>query len=207
MRYETRPLGTWQGPVTRDRAPARRFSAPWQSTLDLLAKETENLGAPLVVIQVDVAEADIRRDGMIRANARPGHPGVKISFESKFGSLTYATDAYDHWQANVRAIALGLEALRAVDRYGITKTGEQYRGWSAITADAAETMTRSDAARLLAAGTDGRFTAEQLLADPANVALAYKLAIRALHPDVGGDPEMFRRVTKARDVLDRAARA
>lgn len=65
-------------------------------------------------------------------------------------------------------------------------------------------MTRAEAARLLAAGTDGRFTAEQLLADRGSVALAYKIVIRTLHPDVGGDPEMFRRVTSARDLLDKA---
>ena len=31
----------------------------------------------------------------------------------------YATDAYGDWKSNLRAIALGLEALRAVDRYGL----------------------------------------------------------------------------------------
>jgi hypothetical protein len=96
-----------------------------------------------------------------------------------------------------------MQALRAVDRYGVSKSGEQYRGWSAIEGGPAQTMSRAEAARLLAAGTNGRFTAEQLLADRAGVALAYKLAIRTLHPDVGGDPEMFRRVTTARDLLDK----
>lgn len=38
------------------------------------------------------------------------------------------------WQINLRAIALGLEALRKLDRYGITSRGEQYTGWRAIEA-------------------------------------------------------------------------
>ncbi|GGM52311.1 hypothetical protein ACFFX1_55635 [Dactylosporangium sucinum] len=202
MRYEIRPLGPWIGPVTTSRSPASRFTAPWTSTLDLLGRETDHLGARLVVVQVDVAEGGLRRDGMLRAGAKVAFPGVRVSFDSRHGPLTYATDAYAGWQSNVRAIALGLEALRAVDRYGVSKSGEQYRGWSAIAAGPADAMSANEAARLLAAGTNGRFTAEQLLADRASVALAYKLAIRTLHPDVGGDAEMFRRVTAARDLLN-----
>lgn len=45
--------------------------------------------------------------------------------------LVYATDACAFWQHNVRSIALGLEALRAVDRYGISRRGEQYAGYRA----------------------------------------------------------------------------
>jgi hypothetical protein len=33
------------------------------------------------------------------------------------------------WQDNLRAVALGLEALRRVERYGIAQRGEQYAGW------------------------------------------------------------------------------
>lgn len=45
--------------------------------------------------------------------------------------LVYATDACQFWQHNVRSIALGLEALRAVDRFGISRRGEQYAGFRA----------------------------------------------------------------------------
>lgn len=52
--------------------------------------------------------------------------------------LVYATDACEDWRHNVRSIALGLEALRAVDRYGITRKGEQYAGFrAALTAGSA----------------------------------------------------------------------
>jgi hypothetical protein len=203
MRYEIRPLGPWIGPVTDYRKTGQQFRASWDATLKLLRDEAELLDATTLVVQVDANPDDIRRDGMLRVRARVGFPGVKVSLDSRFGPLTYATDAYETWQANVRAVALSMQALRAVDRYGVSKSGEQYRGWSAIEGGPAQTMSRAEAARLLAAGTDGRFTAEQLFADRACVALAYKLAIRTLHPDVGGDPEMFRRVTSARDLLDK----
>lgn len=45
--------------------------------------------------------------------------------------LVYATDCCCYWQHNVRSIALGLGALRAVDRYGISRRGEQYSGFRA----------------------------------------------------------------------------
>ena len=45
--------------------------------------------------------------------------------------LVYATDCCVFWQHNLRSIALGLEALRAVDRYGISRRGQQYAGFRA----------------------------------------------------------------------------
>lgn len=46
----------------------------------------------------------------------------------------FAVDTFVHWQDNLRAIALGMEALRKVARYGIVKGNEQYSGWKQLTA-------------------------------------------------------------------------
>lgn len=192
MRYEIRPLGEWLGPITDSRHSSGRFKAAWSSTLDLLGRETEMLGATLVVIQVDVTDGELRRDGMLRANAKVGFPGVRVSFDSRYGPLTYATDAYEQryhadpagWQANVRAIALALEALRAVDRYGVTSSGEQYVGWQAIGATAAEPPMTAVLAQKLIDSYGG-----------------HRAAKRATHPDAGGDAEQFRRVMEACRIL------
>lgn len=124
--------------------PARRkptpFKASWSTTLDDLARELEHLNASDVVLELDVQPGKIRRDGMLYADAKVGHPGVRVSFQTrKHGALSYTCDTYESrwahqgpdWQANVRAIVLTLEALRAVDRYGATK-GEQYAGFKAL---------------------------------------------------------------------------
>lgn len=80
-----------------------------------------------------------RYGGDVRAAQRATHPdaggnaedfaAVMASVEKK--RLVYATDSCDRWQDNVRSIALGLEALRAVDRFGISREGQQYAGFRA----------------------------------------------------------------------------
>lgn len=198
MRYEFRPL-VWTEPVTRER-PGCRFKAQWSKTLLLLDRETEYLGAGVVVVQVDASEAQIRRDGMLAARARVNFPGVRVAFDSIHGPLTYATDRFDDWRDNVRAIALALEALRAVDRYGVTRRGEQYRGWTGITAEPAQ-MTPERAAEFLAEQSGRRWPAHTILTDPDVLGQAYRAAARNHHPDAGGDAAEFDRITKARDLL------
>lgn len=202
MRYEIRPLGAWLGPITADR-PAGRFRAPWADTLTLLSRETEQLDARLVVVQVDADPGGIRRDGMLRARARVGFPGVRVSFQSQHGPLTYATDAYSDWQANVRAIALSLQALRAVDRYGVSRRGEQYTGWQALPSKPAEpNLTVDKAAAWLASHID-KVNAADVIRDPAIRDRAFRAAAKAHHPDTGGRADLFRLTTQARDLLSR----
>lgn len=201
-----RPLaGPWPYPPT----PRRRtyqFRSTWHDTKKLLASEAELLGAELVVVEFDVVggEAAFRLNGELRANAAAGDfPGVRVSMETRHGPLTYATDRYEKawghqklasWQANVRAIAMSLEALRAVDRHGVTRSGEQYRGWRAIeaggstsrfaTADEAARWMRAQAIRL---GHVGLVESGELLTMPQMADSVYKLLVRRMHPDVGGD--------------------
>lgn len=211
MRYEFRPLGPWVGPETSPRRSSAQFKAKWTDTLAYLADELEHLGAvEPVVIQVDVDEADVRLDGMLRAHVQPGHPGVAISFDSKFGPLRYATDTYEQqwygaipgWQANVRAIYLALVALRAVDRYGVTKRGEQYTGWRAIAAPA---RLFPDAG---AAGAWMRAYAQELRitgpGDQTPLAKLHRLMAREMHPDTGAPRAEWDRLDEARRVLAEA---
>lgn len=179
MNLRFRPL-VWTGPTTdpKDRRSRAAFRAGWANTLDRLEGELEQLDAQDIVLEADFAERDLRLDGWPKANAKaPAFPGVRIWFNSKHGPLVYATDTYVFWQHNVRAIALGLAALRAVDRYGVTRTGQQYAGWKAI--EAAPTPL-----------SDGEWAS---LADIAGITLAearhdpgfaYRRAARAVHPDM-----------------------
>lgn len=207
-RYSIRPIVTWTDPVTECRLSSGTFRASWDATLALLKDETEHLDIEgPIVMQIDVKEADLRADGMLRTRARVGDfPGVIISFQSRFGPLRYATDAYEQrwsgslpgWQANVRAIALALEALRAVDRYGVTKRGEQYQGWTALPAARAQGSKHfTDPAEAIAwmkrcAGPDATGDAKAL----------YKLLGKRMHPDMPeGNAELWERLDAAAALL------
>lgn len=129
----------------------------------------------------------------------------KLSFTSaKHGPMTYPCDAFTgryygdvDWQVNLRAIALGLEHLRALDRYGIAGRGEQYAGWRAIEAAAPVGFDSADAAlRWLA-----DLTQSHRGTDPV---VLLRRASKDHHPDAGGDPEIYGRVDAARQLLKKA---
>jgi hypothetical protein len=197
--WQIEPLGRWSQDVTRNRRPAHTFSAPWSKTLELLTSEIDKLGLRgTVALRIDVQHADIRRDGMLRANARVGFPGVVVSFESRYGPLSYATDAYDSWQANVRAIALSLESLRAVDRYGVSKSGEQYAGWRAIeSGSTAPVFASADAA--------ARWLQQMFepLGQPMTTKELLRAAAKKCHPDRNrGDHTLWEQYDAARQLLE-----
>jgi hypothetical protein len=188
-----RPLDRW--PLASTPADKRRsrwtFKAAWGDTLALLEDELAALNATDVVIEVALRPEEIRLDGWPRAGANPSHPGVAVSFTSKYGPLRYITDRHEFWQHNVRAIALGLQALRAVDRYGITHRAEQYKGWAALPAGTDHAM----GVLFAAVGEDPRAL------ENAERERLYRRAVKAAHPDTGGDAERFREVQAAAEAL------
>lgn len=202
--WRQRPIDDWPGKLTRNRKRST-FRTGWAAVQDLLNRELRNLNARGTVMLVALDAKDFRIDGQPRANARAQHPGVILSFESKHGALRYACDTFDDFADNVYAIALGLEALRKVERYGIANDGQQYRGYSALGAGTVmgAPMDRDEAARVLAdlADSSGVLAGSDILAGRVPVDEAYRLAARETHPDHGGDADLFRRATEARDVL------
>lgn len=205
----------WREP-NRRRDPAP-FSASYSDTLEILDRELHQLGATSATLQVDATERDCRLDGQLRADARVAHPGVILTIETKrHGTLVYATDRFVSrgwsnrgggvsWKENLRAIALGLEALRKVERYGIADRGQQYAGYRELPSgiELGRAMTIDEAARLLCDAT-----MEEIGEDPTDIERVigvaqslWREAAKTHHPDVGGDPETFRKLTQARDLL------
>lgn len=207
-----RPLDAWTRPETRNRQRSQ-FSANWSATLDLLDREILHLGSgrrhPDSVLQIALRERDFRiSDGMPRANAIPTHPGVILHIESTKGPLSFPCDKFDRWQDNLRAIALGLEALRKVDRYGITPGDEQYQGWRAIEARPAVDVTAAACSTLARIAwpnerPENREEWAPKIATDANIGRnTYRKARRNAHPDVNnGDQSLWDELRTAAEAL------
>lgn len=195
-----RPIQQWPGEYTRGRQHAP-FRASFTDTLELLRRELRMLNAKAVALQVAIPERDFRIDGYPRANAKATHPGVILAFDSKYGPLQYPCDAFWDWQDNVRAIALAMEALRKVDRYGVTKRGEQYTGWKQLpagTGNGATHMTHEYARDLLLSCMKDPEQARHMLP----LDQLYRRARARAHPDRhGGDRTLWDQVEHAARVL------
>lgn len=182
----------------------------WRSTLELLDTETRVLKLDgYVVIEAGFADWDIRQDrtGPL-ARVTASHPGVIVSFTSGlYGPMRYATDAYENkysndppgWQANVRAVALTLNALRAIDRWGVARRGQQYTGWKALPAAGGLTFPSADAAlRWMREHAPEGYTGD-------TTSDLYRALARRMHPDVkDSDPDDWARLESAKLLLKTA---
>lgn len=207
-RMKVAPIRDWPGELTRNRKPST-FSAGLSSTLQLLDREVFHLVDTRA--QQDSAELLIaipagamwRLDGRPRAHAVAEHPGVIFSIDSRHGHLSYPCDTFTKWQDNLRAIALALEALRKVDRYGVTKRGEQYRGFLAIEATAAPGGFATAEAALTWLIDFTTWTVN-LDGSAPRARVVLREAQRRAHPDAGGDAATFQRVSLAEAKLREA---
>lgn len=231
MKYTVRPIS--DRTAFTGQHEASRFTVQYRDVLELLERELHFLDAKDVVLEVDVEEQHIRLDGLLRSDARAKSPGVRLAFESNVGSLVYATDAFvrggswvfvgtgsnrvrretmaHSWQHNLYAIAKSLEALRMVDRYGVTKRGEQYTGFKALPAGRAmpsSHMTRTAAAELLerlAIGEEGESrdrVVARIESDSSYAREVWREARAFSHPDRrDGDRTLWDQVEQAAQVL------
>lgn len=212
-----KPITVWpDGWLTRswtERTTAP-FTALYRQTLAQLQVELRALNARACFMSLDVGERGVRNDGQLRADARPDHPGVILTIDSRqHGVLVYSTDRFRGWQDNLRGIVLGLEALRRVERYGISERGQQYAGFKELgtgIAMAGPSMTLERAAEFLVLhgewGDESAKPSELIGCDAGIIDAYYRHAAKSLHPDVRGDGAMFDLARRARDLLLEHAR-
>jgi len=198
------PIEAWPGThtPTRRRSP---FRAGYASTVRHLERELAAVKARNVVVQLALRADEIKRDGLPYANAKPAHPGVIVSFETpplgrvingKWTEtvpavpLSFPCDRFATWQENLRAIALALDALRRVDRYGVTRNAEQYRGWAKLPPPGGlvtpVAMKVDDASAFLARHTNERWSHVAIEGSADAFRSAYRFVAQLMHPDTNG---------------------
>jgi hypothetical protein len=200
-----RPIDKWPGNRTASYQRKRStFKASYSDTLSLLEDELVKIGGKQVVIRAGFEPKDIRNDRWPRSSARPkSDPGVIVSCQSKQGALSFPCDRFDAWEDNLRAIAKSLEALRMVDRYGVTRGNEQYKGFAQLppAPTSEKKMATSEAADFIA--RHSTFSAIRIGSDLGIFREAYRQAARKLHPDTGsGSHESFVQLSQAEAVLN-----
>lgn len=207
-RYRTLPR-IWPGktrPVDYSR-PAGPFKVTtWSMIERALLYELGRLGAKDVELAIDLPNpAHWNAMGTPRADARAATPAVVLSFTRKDGvRLTFPCDTYAVWQTNVYAIAKSLEALRAVDRYGVTQGDQQYVGFKALPpgsgAAGERALSAEEAAEILQTFSD--LPAHVIIAEPSVARVAIRTAKGRSHPDADGQAGDFELVTRAADVIE-----
>ncbi len=205
MSIETRPIGQWPGFETPEHKRRRsQFATSFSAIMKLLERELWYLGAKNSVIEIDCRPQDFRLDGGLRANARPQGPRVVVSCDTKHGAMRLPCDTFTKHEDNLYAIALTLEKLRAIDRYGVTVKGEQYTGFTAIPA-ATGITTRVDAAwTTLEREADWDLDGLALGADErtrSTLDNMFRDAAKRAHPDAGGSDERMAAVNRARETI------
>jgi hypothetical protein len=203
------PLETWPGKPTPKRREST-FRASYLNTLDLLEEELSKLKAKEILIQAFFTRDQLRNDSWPKTAAQPRDVGVILSFDSPKGPLSFPCDTFNTFDCNLRAIALALQALRAVDRYGVTQGNEQYKGWARLPAPADQPFrTKEEAAAFLVSQANpdmtdrAGFVASAVMSHQPARDGAYKAAAKRLHPDTnGGSHEMFVRLQAAMKMLE-----
>lgn len=211
--FTFRPLVSY--PKKRTTCPRRApFSAGYGKNLMDLERELEHLRAKCCIVEADTTPEHIRLDGRLRSDAKLRSQAIVLRIETPTGWITMPCDTFDRWTDNLRAIVLTLVNLRAIDRYGVTKSGEQYRGWKQLPGGdgsepiaAAEWATAEDAARMLFgiafAGLGAKYgEVARILADEQALRTLFRDAARLAHPDAGGSNELMAKVNRARDFIE-----
>lgn len=191
-----RPMGSLAKKARTD----SRFKSKYTAILDKLERELGHLNAKGIVIEAGFELYQIRNDGWPKSSARPSHPDVRLSFNSRGKEMAFPCSTYTSMDDNLYAIALTLESLRAINRYGVTQEDQQYKGFTALPAPEDPKTKHRNAAAVLA--SLGRIYSEvQIAVDPECREAAYREAAKKHHPDTGGDRQQWDRLQNAIGVL------
>lgn len=152
--------------------------------LERLTGELRRLGAQAIVISSNLK---LRQDGLPHASqaAMLGDPGIAVYFKLKGKPRVLACDKWFSAAENMAAIAGHIEAIRAVDRYGVGTLDQAFAGYQALPAQAASW-----------------FTVLEFAEPPTNwdvIEARFKSLARVHHPDRGGNSETMAKINAAYD--------
>lgn len=164
-----------------------KFQQSMEKSQQRLRREIELLGGKNIVISTDIPT---RKDGMMYAdymNKKIADPGVAIYFmlPDKIDYTVMCCDQYERVWENIYALALAVEALRGIDRWGVSEfMSRTFTGFKALP----EAQSSRHWSKVLGCSRD---------ASPDTIKQAYRLSLQDVHPDKGGTREAFDEVQRA----------
>jgi len=176
----------WPEGWKREKYPERsRFKTGFQDARNKLSAEIARMGGSKVVISTNVP---LRNDGFPRANAPdPKDAGVAVYFKYKGKDMVFACDKYHYTRENIYAIAMTIDALRGIERWGASDMMERaFAGFQGLPAVASQPWRE-----VLYLNSIDCPTRDE-------IETAYRMLAKKHHPDLGGDRDQFERVTQAR---------
>ena len=178
------PVG-YKRSTRRDRS---RFKQSMGMAQYSLKEEVRKLGGSALIVSTNL---QVRKDGNIYASDLDKlipDPGVAVFFKFKGKEVSMCCDKYSRVWENMYALACGIEALRGMERWGVSEFLDR-----AFTGFAALPESTKKISWWLVLG---------FMDKPADwnwdsVEKAYKSLAKIKHPDTGGDTNSFQQLVQA----------
>ena len=182
------------------------FAKARDDLLDLLV-ELKRLNATNIIISSNV---ETRQDGLPYSGRRnPDDPGVAVYFRSFKKEYALGCDKWDRVKDNIRAIGCHINALRGIERWGVSSVEEAFEPFLLPIASGNPTFYERRSSPELASptyqsgGQNDTFSMWWTVlnvspnASVEEIKQAYKKLSLTHHPDVGGDRTAWERLSKA----------
>ena len=171
-----------------------RFRQTFGAAQDSLKSEVSRLGGKDLVVSTNMK---VNNRGDVYASELGKNipdPGVAVYFKYKGKEVSMCCDKYKYVWENMYALACGIEALRGMERWGVSEFLD--RAFTGFTALPESYATKKHEWWTVLGYQQKPGTATW---DWAGVEAAYKSLAKKLHPDVGGTVNQFQELLAAYD--------
>lgn len=171
----------WKRTIAGDRKRAT-FQQGLAAARDGLVRQLELLGAVNGMITSDLP---VRADGLPYADGRASDPGIAVWFVLDGKERVFACDKWMAHAGNMRAIALSIQAIRGLDRWGASDLVTRvFAGFNALPPGGDQESTKRPWREVLHMHTVANYKPDEQLAVARKL---HRELIREHHPDRGGD--------------------
>ncbi|QLG63205.1 DnaJ domain-containing protein [Halorarum salinum] len=173
------------------------FEVSRATAFDSILEELEKLEAANPRIET-AAPHTAKHPHRPYADRDPEDPGVVAYYDKDGQGFAVACDRWDNLRDNARAVALYIDAKRAIDRYGVSTVGSEFQ---------TQALPSGDEDDVVVAGSGEVAAPHEVLGvspdAPDNVVKAVARRLSAdVHPDSDSpDVEKYKQVQRAKEVM------